>query len=98
MKRIVFYDDLAGASYSDASLEVGPNRIGGGETAVARVALKLSEAHLVTVAQRHRHESEGSGRLRWIPLTEADDDLEQADAIVILRKPRHMITARRFNN
>ena len=97
MKRIVFYDDIAHASYSDASLEVGANGIGGAEAGVARVAVKLSEAHYVTVAQRHRHESEGSGRLRWMPLAKADDDLERADAIVILRKPRHMLTARRFN-
>jgi glycosyltransferase involved in cell wall biosynthesis len=97
MKRIVFYDDLGTPPYSEASLEVGANGIGGGETTLVRVAVKLSQAHRVTVAQRHRHESEGSGRLRWIPLDEADEELKRADAIVIQRKPRHMITSRWFN-
>jgi len=97
MKRVVFYDDLALAPYSAATLDVASNGIGGAEASVARVAIKLSEAHQVTVAQRRRHHSEGSDLLRWIPLAEARDELARAHAIVVVRKPRHMITARRFN-
>jgi glycosyltransferase involved in cell wall biosynthesis len=97
MKRIVFYDDMATSSYSEASLQVGPNGIGGAEACLTRVALALSRAHHVTVAQGQRHEAEGSDRLRWIPLSEAGDELARADAIVVQRKPRHMVTARRYN-
>jgi glycosyltransferase involved in cell wall biosynthesis len=98
MKRIVFYDDATFAPYSDASLEVGANGIGGAEASVARLAVKLSEAHHVTVAQRFREESEGSGRLQWIALKDGRRELARADAIVIVRKPRHMLTVRRFNS
>ena len=97
MKRIVFYDDAAIAPYSEASLGVGPNGIGGAEASVARVAVKLSEAHRIIVAQHGRQEAEGCERLQWIPLKGARDELERADAIVVLRRPRHMITVRRFN-
>jgi glycosyltransferase involved in cell wall biosynthesis len=97
MKRIVFYDDATYAPYSEASLEVGGNGIGGAEASVARLAVKLSEEHHVTVAQGCREQPEGSGRLQWLGLKDGRRELARADAIVIVRKPRHMITARRFN-
>jgi glycosyltransferase involved in cell wall biosynthesis len=97
MTRIVFYDGCTDTSYSEASIEIGANRIGGTEMAVARVASRLSEAHHVTVAQDGREFSEGSARLQWIPLAESGEELARADAIVVLRRPRDMISLRRLN-
>ena len=98
MKRITFYDGAAEAPYSEASLDMPDNGIGGAEATVARIALKLSEEHHVTVAQRGRQTSEGSARLRWIPLEAGGESIARADAIVVLRKPKHMVTVRRFNH
>lgn len=97
MKSIVFYDAATRGPYSEESLDVPANGIGGSEASVARVAMKLSQEHRVTVAQYGRTRSEGAPRLRWIPLSEAGEALARADAIVVSRNPKHMLTARRFN-
>lgn len=97
MKSIVFYDAATLAPYSEGSLDVAANGIGGAEATLARVAIKLSQEHRVTVAQARRTVAEGSTRLRWIPLAGSHDELSRADAIVISRNPRHMLTARRSN-
>src|ERR1700761_1959945 len=97
MKRIVFYDDSATSPYSDATLELPDNGIGGTEASVARVAAKLSEAHCVTVAQRGRQSAEISGRLQWLPLADATSELSRADAIVVLRNRKHIMSVRRLN-
>jgi glycosyltransferase involved in cell wall biosynthesis len=97
MKRIVFYDDATLAPYSQSSLDGVAKGLGGAEVSAARVALKLSESHHVTVAQRGRTVTEGSARLQWVPLAESREALSMADAIVILRRPGHMVTIRRFN-
>lgn len=98
MRRIVFYDDATLAPYSQSSLDGVANGLGGAETSAARVAVKLSESHHVTVAQRGRTVTEGSARLQWIPLAESRQALSVADAIVVLRRPSHMVTIRRFNS
>jgi len=98
MKRIVFYDAAAPAPYSDALLGTADNGIGGTEASVARVAAKLSEAHDVTVAQRERRSAEASDRLHWLPFTQTRDKLARADAIVVVRNHKHILSVRRVNS
>lgn len=97
MKSIVFYDAATLTPYSEASLDLAANGIGGAEATLARVAIKLSQEHRVTVAQHGRTVAEGSSRLRWIPLAGSHAELSRADSILVSRNPKHMLTARRSN-
>src|SRR6201993_644116 len=97
MKRIVFYDAATLAPYSEGSLELPANGIGGSEASLARVAMKLSQEHRVTVGQAGRPAAEGSARLRCIPLRDSGGELASADAIVVSRNPKHMLAARLAN-
>ncbi len=86
--RILFYDNVAHGSYDPAVMEA--SGLGGTESTVVRVALELSLAHNVVVAQGARTQPLSvHANLRFLPSSENEPfSGQQPDWIIVLRKHR----------
>jgi len=95
--RIVFFDSKSKADYSDQSLAIAANGIGGSEASVVRLAVRLARDVEVTVIQKARATSVHSGGVAWLTPMDAAADaaLATADLIVVLRKFSDAVRVRR---